>query len=67
MTWDRLLQHDGFKVIDMIQEVARDENVKLDTLRCPIRIDGEVLKNAKGAPRIGEDTETILSEFAISN
>ena len=49
----------------MVQEVARDKNVKLDTLRCPIRIDGEILKNKKGAPRIGEDTGRILSEFAI--
>ena len=65
LTWERLLEHDGFKVIDMIQEVARDAHVKLDTTRCPIRIDGEVLKSAKGAPRIGEDTARILSEYAI--
>ncbi|MDE2820478.1 MAG: CaiB/BaiF CoA-transferase family protein [Chloroflexota bacterium] len=66
LTWDRLLQHEGFKVIDMIQEVARSETVKLDTLRCPIRIDGEILKNPKGAPRIGEDTGRIMAEFGIS-
>ena len=65
LTWDRLLRHEGFKVIDMIQEVARSETVKLDTLRCPIRIDGEILKNPKGAPRIGEDTQRIMAEFAI--
>ena len=34
-------------MIDMIQEVARSETIKLDTLRCPIRIDGEILKNPK--------------------
>ena len=67
LTWDRLLQHEGFRVIDMIQEVSRDSKVKLDTTRCPIRIDGEVLKSAKGAPRIGEDTRRIMSEFAISS
>ncbi len=66
LTWERLLQHEGFKVIDMVQEVARSETVKLDTLRCPIRIDGEILKNPKGAPRIGEDTDRIMAEFAIS-
>ena len=67
LTWERLLQHEGFEVIDMIQEVARDADVKLETTRCPIRIDGQVLKSAKGAPRIGEDTQRILSEFAISS
>jgi len=63
LTWDSLLQHEGFRVLDMVQEVARDANVKLDTLRCPIRIDGEILKSPKGAPRIGEDTASILAEF----
>ena len=66
LSWERLMQHEGFKVIDMVQEVARDERVKLDTLRCPIRIDGEILKSRKGAPRIGEDTQRIAAEFAIS-
>ncbi len=66
LTWDRLLQHEGFEVIDMVQEVARSETVKLDTLRCPIRIDGQILKNPKGAPRIGEDTGRIMAEFEIS-
>ena len=65
LSWERLMQHEGFKIIDMVQEVARDETVKLDTLRCPIRIDGEILKSRKGAPRIGEDTQRIRSEFAI--
>jgi len=65
LTWDRLLRHDGFAVIDMIQEVSRDEDVKLATTRCPIRIDGEILKSAKGAPRIGEDTGRIMNEFAL--
>ena len=67
LTWDRLLEHEGFKVLDMIQEVSRSETVKLDTLRCPIRIDGEILKNPKGAPRIGEDTQRIMTEFNIVN
>ena len=67
LTWDKLLEHDGFKVLDMIQEVSRSETVKLDTLRCPIRIDGEILKNPKGAPRIGEDTQRIRTEFNITN
>ena len=67
LTWDKLLEHDGFKVLDMVQEVSRSETVKLDTLRCPIRIDGEILKNPKGAPRIGEDTQNIINEFNISN
>ena len=67
LSWERLLQHEGFKVLDMIQEVSRSETVKLDTTRCPIRIDGEILKSDKGAPRIGEDTQQIMAEFAIGS
>ncbi|MFZ4816475.1 MAG: CaiB/BaiF CoA transferase family protein [Phototrophicaceae bacterium] len=66
LSWDRLLQHEGFKVLDMLQEVRRSETVTLETLRCPIRIDGERLKSSKGAPRIGEDTTRILTELGIT-
>lgn len=65
LSWDRLVEHDSFKVLDMVQEVARSEEVKLDTLRCPIRIDGEIYKSRKGAPRIGEDNDHIMTEFGI--
>ncbi|MCP4358890.1 MAG: CoA transferase, partial [Chloroflexi bacterium] len=63
--WDRLFAHEGFQTLQMVQEVSRDENVKLDTLRCPIRIDGERLFSDKGAPRIGQQTAQIMTEFSI--
>ena len=65
LTWDRLMEHEGFQTIDMVQEVARSETVKLDTTRCPIRIDGEIYKSRKGAPRIGEDNQKIRQDFAL--
>ena len=64
-TWPKLLQHDGFKVLDMIQEVSRPNGASLRTTRCPIRIDGETYKSPKGSPRIGEDTEAIGLEFQL--
>jgi crotonobetainyl-CoA:carnitine CoA-transferase CaiB-like acyl-CoA transferase len=66
LNWDRLFAHEGFQVLDMVQEVARDENVKLETLRCPIRIDGNRLFSSKGAPRIGQQTEQISTEFNLA-
>jgi crotonobetainyl-CoA:carnitine CoA-transferase CaiB-like acyl-CoA transferase len=66
LDWDRLFAHEGFQVLDMVQEVARDEDVKLQTLRCPIRIDGERLFSGKGAPRIGQQTEEIVAEFELA-
>jgi crotonobetainyl-CoA:carnitine CoA-transferase CaiB-like acyl-CoA transferase len=67
LTYSRLLQHEGFQLLDMVQEISRTGNVKLRTTRCPIRIDGELLKSGQGAPRLGEDTERIKQEFLISS
>ena len=52
-TWPRLLKHEGFKALDMLQRVSRDETSFITT-RCPIRIDGTVMKSPVAAPRLGE-------------
>ena len=61
--WSQLMAHEGFQVIDMIQTVARNDHIRMETTRCPIRIDGEVLKTARGAPRVGEQTQALIREF----
>lgn len=63
MTWDRLFEHEGFRVLDMIQEVTMGDGYSYKTTRCPIRIDGETLKSGIGSPALGEHTETIISEM----
>ena len=63
LTWDRLLDHEGFKVLDMIQEVSMSDGYSYQTTRCPIRIDGEVLVADKGAPKLGEHSGAILEEI----
>lgn len=63
--WPQLLNHDAFRLLDMIQEVSRGPGVSLKTTRCPIRIDGEVYKCALGAPRVGEHTAQIVQEFSL--
>jgi CoA:oxalate CoA-transferase len=64
-TWPKLFQDEAFQVLDMIQEVSRRSGVSLRTTRCPIRIDGEILKSAHGAPLLGEHTEQIVREFSL--
>jgi CoA:oxalate CoA-transferase len=64
-TWPQLLQHEGFKALDMLQEVRRDNGTRLLTTRCPIRIDGSVYKSSRGAPRVGEHTRQIDEEFFL--
>jgi CoA:oxalate CoA-transferase len=62
-TWPRLMKHEAFQVLDIVQEITRDPETKLRTTRCPIRIDGEILKSSRGAPRLGQDTKALLQEF----
>lgn len=66
LNWPRLMAHEGFQALDMLQPIHRDGQVIMETTRCPIRIDGRRLKSTKDAPRLGEDTERVLSEFLSS-
>jgi crotonobetainyl-CoA:carnitine CoA-transferase CaiB-like acyl-CoA transferase len=64
-TWAKLVKHDAFKALDMVQDVLCREGTILRTTRCPIRIDGEIYKSANGAPRVGQHTDNIIEEFAL--
>jgi crotonobetainyl-CoA:carnitine CoA-transferase CaiB-like acyl-CoA transferase len=64
-TWPQLLQHEAFKVLDMTQEVSRSNGASLITTRCPIRVDGQLVKSAAGSPRVGEHNEQIVEEYAL--
>ena len=63
LDWNRLLRHDGFKGLGMVQTVRRRNGTTYRTTRCPIRIDGERLYSDKGSPDLGEDTERITREL----
>ncbi|MCJ8208482.1 CoA transferase [Mucilaginibacter sp. RS28] len=63
LNWEELMQQEGFKVLDMIQEVTMQDGFKYRTTRCPIRIDGEVFTSVKGSPKLGQDTAAILDEL----
>jgi len=61
--WKQFFAHEGFKGLEMVQEVCRKNGHSLSTTRCPIRIDGQIYKSAKGSPKVGEDTLNILKEL----
>lgn len=65
MDWPTLVQHEGFKALDMLQDVFTNTGAKVSTTRCPIRIDGRVLRSAKGAPKIGEDNEYLNDKYEM--
>ncbi len=64
-TWSRLVNHDAFKALDMVQDVTCRDGSLLHTTRCPIRIDGEIYKSSNGAPRVGQHTVDIIEEFDL--
>jgi CoA:oxalate CoA-transferase len=63
LSWDKLMEQDGFKVLDMIQEVTMNDGFKYRTTRSPICIDGELLTSAKGSPKLGEDNSQIINQL----
>ena len=65
LDWETMVKHDGFKILDMVQRIQRDDGLNIETLRCPIKIDGEIFKSSKAAPKIGNDNNNIKKEFGI--
>jgi CoA:oxalate CoA-transferase len=63
LSWDTLQEQEGFKALDMIQEVTMQDGYRYRTTRCPIRIDGELMTSTKGSPALGQDNASILHEL----
>jgi len=64
LDYNMLMKQDGYKILEMEQEVSIG-NQFLKTTRCPIRVDGQMLKSTKGAPTLGEHTKAIKEEFDL--
>jgi crotonobetainyl-CoA:carnitine CoA-transferase CaiB-like acyl-CoA transferase len=65
LNWREMLDSDGFKALDLLQTVTREDDVAIHTTRSPLRIDGVRAKVERAAPRIGEHSEKIRMEFGL--
>lgn len=65
MDYDKLVQQDGYKVLDMEITVKTNNGLAITTTRCPIRVDGKLLVSDKGAPQLGEHNEAIEKQFEL--
>jgi len=65
LSWPKLWETDAFRALEFVQEVVRDDGPALRTTRCPITIDGERYTARRGAPRVGQHTAAIQSEFDL--
>lgn len=64
--YEQLRKQEGYQQLQMEQEVKTSAGIKLTTTRCPIRIDGEILLSAIGAPALGEHTKFIEDQYHLS-
>lgn len=65
LNWEQLFRHAAFAELDWVMEVQREDGPVMKTTRCPITIDGERFKSPLGAPRVGQHTSRISSEFGL--
>lgn len=64
LEWPELLASDGFRILDMLQTVTREDAVSIGTTRCPVRVDGRRPLGRRAAPRAGEHSAAIRAEFS---
>ncbi len=65
LDWPELMASEGFKALDMLQTVTREDNVSILTTRSPLRIDGRRARTGRAAPLIGEQSDKIRKEFGL--
>ena len=64
--YETLRNEQGYKVLDMEMEVKTSNEVSIITTRCPIKVDGSLLRSTTGAPFLDEHTKAINHEFSIA-
>jgi crotonobetainyl-CoA:carnitine CoA-transferase CaiB-like acyl-CoA transferase len=65
LDWPRLLRHEAFRVLNMTRRITSSGGHTMDSLACPIRIDGARPAYDRGAPRLGAHTRQITDEFGL--
>ena len=63
MDYNDLINEEGYKVLNMDLSVKTSSGLHITTIRCPIRVDGNILTSPKGAPLLGEHNEQIEKQF----
>lgn len=64
-TWEALLNTDGFKTLQFLQELEETDGKTLCTGRCPIKVNKEAYYSARKGPALGADNERIIDEFGL--
>lgn len=65
MDYDKLVNEEGYRVLEMEMNVKTANGLTVKTTRCPLRVDGKLLISPIGAPMLGENNESIEAEFLL--
>lgn len=65
LDWPELMANEGFKALDMLQTVRREDGVSIETTRSPLRVNGVRARTSRAAPLIGEQSAKIRAEFGL--
>jgi CoA:oxalate CoA-transferase len=65
LDWPELMESEGFKALDMLQEVKREDGVNILTTRSPLRVNGKRARTTRAAPLVGEQSAAIRREFGL--
>jgi CoA:oxalate CoA-transferase len=65
LDWPGLCAGEAFRQLDMVQTLRDGANIEILTTRLPLRLDGNVLKNEKLAPKVGQHNAVIEEEFGL--
>src|SRR5438874_12277770 len=57
LDWPRLLRHEAFRVLNMTRTITSSGGMSMNSLACPIRVDGGRPVYDCGAPRLGAHTQ----------
>jgi crotonobetainyl-CoA:carnitine CoA-transferase CaiB-like acyl-CoA transferase len=65
LDWPKLLEHEAFRVLGMTRAITSSGGMTMQSLACPIRVDGARPVYDRGAPRLGAHTNKIIDEFQL--
>lgn len=63
LDWPALTAEPAFAALAVTQPIAAPDGATMTTTRCPIRIDGTILRSPRAAPRLGADQLSIDEEL----
>ncbi len=66
LDWPALMETEAFRQLDFIQGLDTGTGKPLRATRCPIRLDGKVIKSSVPAPTVGQHTDAIEAEFLLN-